>query len=53
MENAQHNRLVKDAKRSGAFFYQSECTPGMGVILWGVSPLYVNPGTVVRQDNKY
>ena len=19
------------------------CTPGMGVILWGVSPLYVNP----------
>ena len=19
------------------------CTPGMGVILWGASPLYVNP----------
>ena len=21
-------------------------TPGMGMILWGASPLYVNPGTV-------
>ena len=30
-----------------AWLFQSElirlCTPGMGVILWGESPLYVNP----------
>ena len=29
-----------------AFWRRSElalCTPGMGVILWGESPLYVNP----------
>ena len=25
------------------------CTPGMGVNLWGASPLYGNPGTVARQ----
>ena len=23
------------------------CTPGMGVILWGASPLYVNPVNVL------
>jgi hypothetical protein len=23
------------------------CTPGMGVKLWGVSPLYVNPASVL------
>jgi len=27
--------------------FNALCTPGMGVILWGESPLYVNPGTVV------
>jgi hypothetical protein len=25
----------------------ARCTPGMGVILWGASPLYVNPVTVM------
>jgi hypothetical protein len=25
------------------------CTPGMGVNLWGASPLYENPITVVRR----
>jgi hypothetical protein len=24
------------------------CTPGMGVILWGVSPLYMNPVAIKR-----
>jgi len=24
------------------------CTPGMGVNLWGVSPLYVNPVNIVN-----
>ena len=26
------------------------CTPGMGVILWGESPLYVNLGTVEKTE---
>lgn len=29
------------------------CTPGMDVNLWGASPLYMNPTTVVRQQTKY
>jgi hypothetical protein len=29
------------------------CTPGMGVILWGVNPLYVNPVSVKIQKHKY
>ena len=28
------------------------CTPGMGVNLWGASPLYENPNTVVRRGNQ-
>jgi hypothetical protein len=28
-------------------------TPGMGVILWGVRPPYVNPVPVVRQEHNY
>ena len=27
-------------------------TPGMGVNLWGASPLYVNPNTVVRRGTQ-
>jgi hypothetical protein len=31
-------------KRSGKDFqWNYLCTPGMGVILWGASPLYMNP----------
>ena len=31
-------------KRSGiAIRWSALCTPGMGVNLWGASPLYVNP----------
>jgi hypothetical protein len=29
------------------------CTPGMGVILWGESPLYVNRVSVKLQKHKY
>jgi hypothetical protein len=28
------------------------CTPGMGVNLWGASPLYVNPNIVVRRGKQ-
>ena len=28
------------------------CTPGMGVNLWGVSPLYVNPVNVLNTLTK-
>jgi len=28
------------------------CTPGMGVNLWGASPLYMNPTIVARQQTK-
>ena len=29
------------------------CTPGMGVNLWGESPLCVNPVNVVRHGHKH
>ena len=29
------------------------CTPGMGVNLWGVSPLCVDPVNVVRRGHKH
>jgi len=46
------NSLRKKEHRL-AVWWSDLCTPGMGVILWGASPLYVNPVTVVRQENKY
>jgi len=39
-------KMTRRLFRAGPFFW---CTPGMGVNLWGASPLYENPITVVRR----
>jgi len=36
-------RLLCGVGRAGERPALTRCTPGMGVILWGESPLYVNP----------
>ena len=45
--NATHHRQQKAERGTSGAFLLSECmrlcTPGMGVNLWGESPLYVNP----------
>ena len=44
------------ADQARGFFASAElalCTPGMGVNLWGVSPLCVNPINVVRRGYKH
>jgi len=41
---ANHRRQKAERRRSGAFFRPSAfalCVPGMGMILWGASPLYL------------
>jgi len=41
-----HNTLRSSAADVNRIHSSALCTPGMGVILWGESPLYVNPATI-------
>jgi len=44
-----HQPPKPQAQRSGLAVRWTElCTPGMGVNLWGESPLYVNPVNIVN-----
>jgi len=38
-----NSEMIFESASTMAVALNALCTPGMGVILWGVSPLYVNP----------